>query len=310
MRIRFTCLLATLLVFLGAAGPCYAYDTDEHSAQIEYVLFGNRDYKNTHPRHEDKVQALENAVFLCVDQFNGSGQDELGFLIDRGIPDLPKSISEIDFTGNYAHRGPTHSGWNAGHATKCNWPVRERILTSTVKFELFPSNDTVLTWFPWLEEKIFGEEVESRAHSREQCEAFSMLLYYVHVLGDHIHAGDDDRNAKDGSLTFKQKLTGLAYIDALTRPNDRDNPGIIPDLRSSLATLFAVQEQSRTYKSLMNKLDEYEAVSDELVNSRGGVDTEGEFAQYNKCANDLLDTLAEYVPKLLEKEEFFKNSFS
>ena len=294
----------------STAAPCYAYDTDEHSAQREYVLFGDREYKNTHPMHEDKILALENAVYLCVDQFNGKGQDKLDFLLDRDIPDLPESIAEIDFSGNYAHRGPTHSGWNGEHATKCNWPVRERILKNTVQHELFPYNDTPLTWFPWLEERIFGEAVESRAHSREQSEAFCILLYSIHVLGDHIHAGDDDRNNCDDSLTFKQKLNGLAYVDPLTRPNDRDNPGIIPDLRSSLSTLFAAQKKSRTCIGLMNKLDEYETLSDNLVNSEGGVDTEEEFAEYNKCANELLETLGEYVPSLLKKESFYKEAFA
>ncbi|MBR3315763.1 MAG: hypothetical protein IKG18_16685 [Atopobiaceae bacterium] len=298
--------MAIMIACLCMVIPCYAYLTEDHNAQIEYVLFGDGDYKSNHPKHADMIQSIEDAVYLCVDQYNGNGQDKLDYLIkERDVPDLPKSIEAIDFSGNYAHRGPTHSGWNGEHAKKCQWPVRQRILLNTVKHELFPSDATLLTWFPWAEEIVFKNEVARRGESDKQCESFCIMLYYVHILGDHIYAGDEARNNKDGELTLKQKQTGLAYIDPLTRPNDTVNPGIIPDLESCFAVLFASQEDSGLYRDLISKLDEYKQISDSLVNSKGGIDTEEEFEKYNQCSKDLLETLAEYVPEMLRKEPFF-----
>ncbi|MCR4781746.1 MAG: hypothetical protein K5851_03210 [Lachnospiraceae bacterium] len=55
---------------------------------IEYVLFGDRDYKETHPNDKAKIQAIEDATYLCVDQYNGNGKKELENLQNEKIPDM------------------------------------------------------------------------------------------------------------------------------------------------------------------------------------------------------------------------------
>ena len=127
----------------------------------------------------------------------------------------------------------------------------------------------------------------------KQCEAFAILVYYVHVLGDHIEA---------------EKHTALAYVAPLSNSHDRDNPGIIPDLMRYLPVLFADQTDSEQYKSMMQDLEHLAEKSDRLYIGTGGV-SEEQFPEYHQCALDLLETLATYVPDLLKKEPFFHSTF-
>ena len=267
-----------------------AHDKEGHDADIEYVLFANQNYKDTHPEYASKIQAIEDAVYLCVDQFNGNGEKELENLKNEKIPDLPDSISEINFTGNFAHRRFTHRGWNVAYDKKAHWPERQEILINTVNKELFSESKKLLSWFPWLSEKIYGED-----NSKKQCESLCVLLYYVHIIGDHIEA---------------DKKEDLAYVDPLTSLNDRDNPGIIPDLISCCEVLFQSQSSTYTYKTFMQELKKLENKSDKLTSSVGGVNTDEEFDLYHQYAEDLLDLLSKYVSTMLKKEDFFKSTFA
>ena len=284
----------TLTLFLCAlmlisAHSALAHDRSGHNEDAELILYGNKDYKSTHPAVSEIIQAIEDATYLAVDQFNGDGQDVLNNLQNRGVPDIPTSISEINFTGNYSHRQYTHKGWNIIESDKAHWPIRKQILMNTVKKELFTYTDTPLSLFPWVSEKVYGTK-----GSIKQQENFCILLYYTHILGDHIEA---------------KKYQDLAYIAPLVRPNDRDNPGIIPELMSSFETLFEPQSGSFTYIGFMQELDSLRSRSETLLQSTGGVNTDEKFTEYHRCAEDLLSTLEQYVPGLLQKESFFHDTF-
>lgn len=295
------CLTLVTTAAMAILAPAVAHQRPEHDEDVEYVLFGSRGYKDSHPRLADKIGALEDAAYLCVDQFNGNGKEELARLRDRGVPDLPGSIAEIDFSSNYTHRSLTHRGWNHDYPEKSHWEARKRILTNTVEKELFSEYKTPLSWFPMLEGLVYGDD-----HHESKRDAMCELIYCVHVIGDHIEAGEDDK----GKKTAEQKIKSLAYVNPLTRPNDAKEPGLIHDLESCLATLFYSQRWKLTYTHLMRGLDDLARRSDKLVGSKGGVDTPEEFEEYNKCARELLDLLAEDVPRLLSREEFFSDDFS
>ena len=266
--------------------PVMAHEREGHDEDIEYVLFGDRNYNNTHPGYRNKIQAIEDATYLCVDQYNGNGKKELENLQKEKIPHIPKSIDEFDFKSNFAHRKYTHRGWNVIYDTESHWDIRRRILSNTVDKMLFSEVKSVFDILPW------NSEAELY---REQCEAFCELLYYIHIIGDHIEA---------------EKYTALAYVDPLTELNDRDNPGIIPDLISCLETLFKSQKNTYTYKELKQELELLMDRSDKLVSSTGGVNTDEKFAEYHQCSEELLEVLAAYIPSLLQKEEFFSKSFA
>jgi hypothetical protein len=145
----------------------------------------------------------------------------------------------------------------------------------------------------------------------EQCKAFCVLLYYVHILGDHIEAGEEKDLGKGitREKTLEEKIRGLDYVAPLSHRKYKENPGIIPDLITCCKTLFQDQSNTRTYYSLIQDLEQLADDSERLYESTGGINTEEKFVKYNKCANELLETLANYVPKLLEKEPFFKETF-
>lgn len=285
MQRRVLSFLLALALLAYLAIPVFAHEREEHDDDIEYVLFGDRDYKETHPNDSRKIQAIEDATYLCVDQFNGNGKKELENLQNEKIPEIPKTIDEFDFKGNYAHRNFTHRGWNVNYDSSAHWDVRQKILRNTVDKELFSDVKTIFTWLPWNDEK---------KNYKEQCENFCVLLYYIHIIGDHIEA---------------DKYTGLAYVDPLTNLNDRENPGIIPDLIKCCDTLFKDQTNSYTYKEFRQELEALQVTSDKLTSSKGGVNTEEKFVEYHKCSEDLLELLSIYVPKLLKKEDFFAKAF-
>ena len=293
-------ILVILVLLTPKAFPDSNHDRGEHDRQIEYVLFGDKDYKTSHPDDKENISLLEDAVALALDQFNGSGEDLLKHLQNAKIPDLPKSINEFDISSNYSHRQYTHRGWNVVYDEKSHWQERQKILRNTVKKVVFSSVETNLDWFPWLSEKVYGKN-----NYDLQSEAFCELLYCIHILGDHLEA---------------EKYDALGYVNALSRPNDPNNPGIIPDLLRCIEKLFPTQGGSNqgggekvvgnhTYNALKNELEVLQQTSDGLVSSKGGVDTEEEFTEYHQCAQDLLETLASYIPMLLKEELFFRKTF-
>ena len=101
---RIICLLLAL-VLLTAAAPALAHDRDEHDEELEYVLFRDRYYSDTHPTTGKIIQRIEDASYLAIDQFNGSGTTELKNLNDDHIPGIPSSMSQIDFSSLKNYKG-------------------------------------------------------------------------------------------------------------------------------------------------------------------------------------------------------------
>ena len=280
---RIICLLLAL-VLLTAAAPALAHDRDEHDEELEYVLFRDRYYSDTHPTTGKIIQRIEDAAYLAIDQYNGSGTTELKNLNDDKIPGIPSSIDQINFTSNYAHRDYTHRGWNVTYSADSHWTERQAILKNTIRAKLFTPMEGTFSWLPWSSE---------RGDLDRKAEAFAVLVYYVHILGDHIEA---------------EQYKALTYVAPLANYNDRDNPGIIPDLMKYLAILFEDQTGSEQYKSMMQELEMLADSSDKLYHSTGGI-REEQFPQYHQNAEDLVEKLATYVPDLLKKEEFFHKAF-
>ena len=284
MTKRIVAILVVAVVLIVAVLPAWAHERKKHDADIEIVLFGKENYKDTHPKVADIIQALEDAVYLAVDQFNGNGAKELENLRSKGIKNLPRSIDEINFTGNNAHRLYTHRGWNLEYTDdKANWTIRKSILKSTVQKMLFSNQKHSLDWL-----------IHGKKNNEKQIDSFCALLYYIHILGDHIEA---------------EKYTQLAYIIPLVRPNDKENSGLIPELQKHLSIMLESQQASFTYYALMGELDNLKAKAARLISSTGGINTDEKFKQYHDCAEKLKDTLTFYLPDLLMNESFFSDSF-
>lgn len=285
---RIVAMLVAAIVLIAIAQPAWAHEREQHDADIEFILFGDENYKESHSSVKDSIQAVEDAVYLAVDQFNGNGVKELEILKGMGVKGLPLSIDAFDYTSNYSHRSLTHRGWDFEYPEKAHWSIRKSILTNTVQKVLFDENKP-LSWFPWLSDKLYGT-----TQSTKQRDSFCALLYYIHILGDHIEA---------------KKYRDLDYIAPLVRPNDKENPGLIPELQKHLEILFASQQSSFSYLALMGELDNLNAKASKLISSTGGINTDEKFRQYHDCATALRETLSFYLPKLLKKEPFFSSHF-
>ena len=128
---------------------------------------------------------------------------------------------------------------------------------------------------------------------------------------EKIEAQHGNKDGETREKTLQEKLNGIAHIAPLVRPNDNENPGVIPDLITYLDILFEAQKETskHTYDAMIQELKNLEAQSRSLVGSTGGVNTEEKFAEYNNYAKELRDVLGTYVPMLLRKEPYFKDVF-
>ena len=205
-------------------------------------------------------------------------------------------MKEFNFQESPArHRYYTHRGWNLGDEDKAHWSVRQQLLLNTIDKELFSTENVIADFF--------SDVFQRDNYEKKQRESFAILLYYVHILGDHLEAGK--------KTAPMDKMNAVALIAPLTRPNydTQNNPAIIPELIACVKILFKSQEKDRFFNDFIQDLEEIRERSSAITDSKDGLNT-GNFNEYNKCAEDLLESLASYVPTLLEKEDFFRDAFS
>ena len=287
-----------------------AHDKREHNEELETVLFGQSKLQaitsNEKDYAEEAVSLIEDAAYLTLDQFNGTGTNELDRLKRKHIFGIPKNISEIDFQGNSYHRRYTHMGWNAvvpkkndtENSTdsktkrnrivyaldkdfdykrdKANWNVRKEILLATVnKVMKFGLTSNTLTGYD------------------KKCDSFASLIYYIHLIGDHL---------EDSSYMNRSPKMELAYVD-------KSDVGIIDELLDDFEVLFEDQKNSFSYKELIHQLQDLKETIRDIRNKPGDLGREESFAEYQECAKQLMEILGDKVPELLEKEEFFSKIF-
>ncbi len=277
---RLLAILLIIAIFAAFLIPAFAFDRDEHDEYLEKVLFILGDVP---VGGKEKVEMLECASYLTLDQYNGTGIEDLDYLKSHGVSSLPKSIDDIDFSGNSLHRRYTHQGWNyiySGEKDKANWPVRKDILRSTTN-QVFD----------------FGVTNEITGRFCAQCDSFSALVYYVHILGDMIH--DETPKGSSEQLPFARAHA------------DENTPDIFFELRPHLETLFkdTADSRSNTYHGLMTKFNVLARKARSLEATTGGVNTQEKIAQQKEYENDLMDLLIAYVPRLLRYTEFFAKAF-
>lgn len=249
-----------------------AFERKDHDKLMLEILFNQHEYAYQDVSVEDDISAITSACYLTIDQFNSYGQKYLDELISYGVKDIPSQVSEIGYSASGRnHRDYTHRGWDFAYAgeMKTKWPIRQTIMLNTV--------GTVFD---------FGK-------NEKQKEAFCELLYYIHILGDHL---DDE------SYT----ISNGRKIDVGGRHDKND---IVHKLLDAFPTLFEDQVQTHKYRSLTSNLRSLNNSFDELVNSPGGIDSEEKFEKYKQLTLDLTRILSLYLPKMLKEEPFFNQVF-
>lgn len=283
MKTKWTLLIVIMLCFSMITPSSLASKRVVHDAYMLQVLFG-KDFKeeNYSDKEQSAIEALEAASYLAVDQCNaeskGNGIKELEFLVSYRVPSIPSSISEIDFSGNQYHRRYTHRGWMGPYNNadrpypddRAHWNLRKTIMTETVK-------------------KVFGFKDDSA----RICESLSAVIYYIHILGDHMVETDFQKMNSD--------LMGVG--------GRNDQYDIIHQLIYHSDILFTSPSSTNRYNSFRSQLRLLNNEFSELVNKDGGVNTPEKQAAYSALAKKLMDLLIKHVPGLLQEESYFSNVF-
>jgi len=270
---RLLSLLLCAAVIIGMVpSTAEAYERKDHDKLTLEILFRKYEYACEDRSVQDEISALTSACYLTIDQFNSYGQQYLDELITFGVEDIPSQISEIGYSASpKTHRDYTHRGWSFDYSgeMKNKWPLRQDILRNTV--------DTIFD---------FGG-------NENQKEAFCELLYYIHILGDHL---DDE----------SYKISNGRKIDVGGR---HDKGDMIHELLDIFPELFASQTHTHKYRTLSAKLRSINSNFDKLVNSDGGINSDEKFEQYQLLVNKFKEILSLYVPELMKNEPFFNKVF-
>ena len=285
---------------LGALlpGTASAYSAVEHNKIIESALFGREDYGSSVKGTPagDAIAALESAVYICLDQYNGEGEDQLAFLRSYGVSGLPESIRDIDFKGNSTHRRYTHKGWNYTYSGKQdkgqNWPLRKTILVNTVKkaFSMDGLWDAVSSLWDTSGERW--------------ADAFAAMLYYLHVLGDQIERLEKD--VESGKVGEDENA--IKFVES--HPDTETNPDITIEMESALRTVLAEREGDFMYEALFDDLGVATYRVRKIASSTGGFNTVEKVAELLELERDeYLGGLKDRLPDLLKKVERFKAVF-
>jgi hypothetical protein len=124
-------------------------------------------------------------------------------------------------------------------------------------------------------------------------DSFGALIYYIHILGDHI--GD----SKD-TLTSRMRLNGSI------RGRNPVRSDIIWELEYHIPRLFREQSNSFEYKMLMSYLQRCASTP---AFEYATTISDDNYKKLQEFANEILNKLIENVPALLKNEPFFVRVF-
>ncbi len=279
IRVKQTLTLIAVLLFMVLLIPArvYAYNSDVHDKYLIEVLFGNTAVRNT-----DVLDALNAASAIAIDQHNNDGQNKLDELKNiYKIKGLPSTIDKFNVNHGHLHRNYTHKGWdydykNDENNDEAHWAdIRKEILLKTVNqsfdFGFFSGKPLI-------------------GYSK-QCEGLAALIYYVHVLGDHL-----------SNETYNSSYKEIPLIKG------NGQYGIIEDLKHYSELLFS-DHTSRTYKSYILELDRIKDDIRGIYHDPADLEDTDTYKQYHRYAEEIMQCLKEYVPLLIKKENFFQKVF-
>lgn len=294
MKQKIIALLCAAVFLSCSFSSAYASPEGVHNRYMRQVLFGE-DFNITdyNEKERQSIEALEAASYLAIDQDNGKGTDRLKTLYDYGVSSLPPSICEINFQAGSDHRLYTHLGWHGANNDDthpydkdiANWNVRKTILVQTIaKVFGFKNEQRGLNAVINYVQKMFGFKSEQRDLS----DSLSAVIYYVHILGDHIHY-ENVGGSNTGLLPVGGEL------------NEYD---IIHQLIHHFDCLFNSSSSSFQYNSFRSQLVLFNSRFSNPANREGGEN----FAEGHN-AKDLMDLLIQHVPGLLREESYFSKAF-
>lgn len=250
-------------------------DEKSHNRWTQAMVFGNPAFDSYKDEFtQQKIKILQDAILLCIDQYNFHYSEKLDFLKSKNISGIPDSIDAINFTAGTNHRAYTHRGWNhkytdfelnTGHAD-----IRKDILRNTVEYIFH-----------------FDYYFSSPEQADKVRNAMCCLLYITHILGDRFH-----------SKKYYGNVSTLILAD-----DSKASETVINDLRECLPILFPNQKSK--VKELDRKLAQY---SQEIVR-RHRQEPENWLEIDREYAVLIKDLLKESLPDLLKQQDWFTSAF-
>lgn len=262
---------------------CNAHNLNGHNDELKNILFGENKNKLS-GRSIENFNLLCEAAYITLDfssdsDLRDSGKRFLNHLKESGIKNVP-SIDSITFGANQYHQKYTHYGWEKGYMgeiDRANWEARKKLLISTVeKIGDFNKNEQI------------------------KIDAFAALVYEFHILGDHI--GDKDQT----KYTRIRLVSEPDYRGQEVSPTSNgpfNNPTLYVYLLYHLQRLFRDQKNTYEYIQLIGFLNRHK---DEYANYP---QNQVPYENITFLAIKTRDELIRYLPKLLEREIFFKKAF-
>ncbi len=109
-------------------------------------------------------------------------------------------------------------------------------------------------------------------------------------------------NWKSFSISNDNNVIPFAVYNA-----GKNKPDLIYEMNEQFKILFDDQEDSGLYKSMMNDINNVAREARAIANSSD--DEASKYIKMKKCQYEYFEVLKTYVPKLLEKEDFFNKTF-
>ena len=278
-----------MAVLVGSINlDCLAYEGGKHDQDLMEVLFGAAGPSVRSSDIDKFVKALKYAPALTIDQFGTTGNVKFNYLKEKKMKGIPSKFSDIKYeyviprenakkVDANRHRQFTHEGWEIdfknSEANKF-WKTRKKVMLGTVN-TIFGFNKLPV---------VIKHDIK--------CEYFCGIIYYVHILGDYMQA---DNYSK---LEYLVPLSGSGNGVYMTS-----------DLKEYIKVLFEDQSHSTDYVELLKGIEKIEKRAKPIQQSTGGVNSDEEFTEYHKCAEDLLELMKKHIPVLLKNEEFFREVF-
>lgn len=150
---------------------------------------------------------------------------------------------------------------------------------------------------------------DNQVASGVQLEALSLedkgagICFSVYFYNVQPGVGINYANGKSELVDDTIDANGI--IPFVTDIPSANNPDLMFVIRTQLEILFINQKDSAEYKAMINDLD---LIADE-ARTVGGDKSWKVYAELKQYQYDYMETLCEYVPKLLAKEAFFTSAF-
>ncbi len=191
MKKRFCSILLSLALLITVTLQGSACNEDQSDTYVAQILFGASalSYES-----DETFDLLMDALYLCSEQADNSGADELKSLKSSKVSRLP-SIDTIN-VNSASLLACSHTAWEEEYLADAEAKnARKKILRNTVN-KVFDFG-LINNWF----------------NSDEgQCDSFAALLYYSHILADYL-ADDPEETEITVGNTYVSAYSGQASVE-------------------------------------------------------------------------------------------------